>query len=80
MTVHFEENEYMLMAMFQKGSRQETMEGIRDIIPFTAEDEEISALIRGALEKMGDISDETFLGLDLEIYKEDAMEGDGAWT
>ena len=80
MTVHFEENEYMLMAMFQKGSRQETMEGIRDIIPFTAEDEEISALIRDTLEKMGNISDDTFLGMDLEIYKEDAMEDDGAWT
>lgn len=68
------------MAMFQKGSRQETMEGIRDIIPFTAEDEEISALIRDTLEKMGNISDETFLGLDLETYKEDVMEDDGAWT
>ena len=50
------------------------------LTPFTAEDEEISALIRDTLEKMGNISDETFLGLDLEIYKEDAMEDDGAWT
>lgn len=80
MTVHFEENEYMLMAMSQKGSRQETIEGIRGVIPFTAEDEEISALIRDTLGKMENISDEMFLGLDLEIYKEDAMEGDGAWT
>lgn len=80
MTVHFEENEYMLMAMFQKGSRQETIEVIRGVIPFTAEDEEISALIRDTLGKMENIYDEMFLGLDLEIYKEDAMEGDGAWT
>ncbi len=36
--------------------------------------------IRGAQEKMGNISDKTFLSPDFETYKEDVMEDDGAWT
>ena len=34
MMVRFEENEYFLMAMFQKESRQATMEEIHNVIPY----------------------------------------------
>lgn len=74
MMVRFEENEYILMAMFQRGSRQETMEGIRSAVPFVGEDEEMPALINGTLEKMERITEEEFLSLDLEPYKEEPVE------
>lgn len=74
MMARFEENEYILMAMFQKESRQETMEEIRSAVPFIGEDEEMHFLINSTLEKMGRISDEMFLSLDLEPYKEESVE------
>lgn len=74
MMVRFEENEYILMAMFQRGSRQETMEGIQSAVPFVGEDEEMPALINGTLEKMERLSEEEFLSLDLEPYKEEPVE------
>lgn len=80
MTVQFDENEYMLMAMFHKENRQETIDEIRRVIPYTGEDEEISALIRDTLGKMEHISDEAFLGMDLEFYKDDFTEDAWAWT
>lgn len=74
MMVRFEENEYMIMAMFQKGSRQQTMEEIQSVLPFIVEDGEILLLVNSTLEKMEHLSDETFLNLDLEPYQEAAAE------
>lgn len=74
MTERFEENEYFLIAMFQKGSRQATIEEIHNVIPCIGRDEEMLALINSTLEKLWFLPDEAFLGLDLEAYKEEAME------
>lgn len=38
MMVRFEENEYMIMAMFQKENRQQTMREICSVIPFVKDD------------------------------------------
>lgn len=70
----FEENEMILMAMFQKETRRQTMEDISAIIPFIAEDEEMIFLANQTLEKMRDLSDEDYLNLDLEVYQEEAAE------
>lgn len=70
----FEENEYLIMAMFQKGSRRQTMEEIRAIIPFVESDIEMLSLVNITLRKMEQLSDEEFLNLDLELYQEDETE------
>jgi len=74
MMVRFEENEYMVMAMFQRESRRQTMEEIRSVLPFIMEDDEILLLINSTLEKMENLSYEAFLNLDLEPYQETAVE------
>lgn len=72
--VRFEENEYFLMAMFQKESRQATIEEIYKAIPYIGRDEEMLALINSTLEKLWFLSDEAFLSMDLEQYRQEPME------
>ena len=74
MMVRFEEEEYILIAIFQKESRQATIEGINNVIPYIGRDEEMLALINSTLEKLWFLTDEAFLELDLEPYKDEAME------
>lgn len=74
MMVRFEENEYMMMALFQKENRRQTMREIRSVIPFVKEDAEMLSLINSTLEKMGRISDQEFSGIDLEPYMQEPME------
>lgn len=72
--MRFEENEYIIMAMFQRGNRQQTMSEIRNILPYVKDDEEIIALAHSTLEKMGRITDREFSALDLEPYKQESAE------
>lgn len=74
MRISFEEEEYFLMAMFQKESRMETMGEIRTVIPFVKEDAEILSLINSTLKKMEHISDDIFSKLDLEVYRQEPVE------
>lgn len=67
----FEEDEYIMMAMFQKENRRQTMDEIRGILPFAKEDEEILSLADSTLEKMERMSDREFSALDLEPYQQE---------
>ena len=71
--IRFEENEYILMAMFQRESRRATIDKIHSVIPYADRDEKILFLINSILEKLWFLSDEAFLSLDLEPYKQNAM-------
>lgn len=75
MMERWEENEYILMAMFQKESRQKTMEEIRGVFPFIKDDEEMQALAESTLEKMSYMTDREFLRMDLESYQMEPEEG-----
>ena len=72
--IRFEENEYILMAMFQRESRQETIDKIHSVIPYVSRDEEMLFLINSTLEKLWFLSDEAFLSLDLEPYRQEPVE------
>lgn len=72
--MRFEEDEYIMMAMFQRDSRLQTMNEIRGILPFAEGDEEIINLANTTLEKLGRISDKEFLNLDLEPYMQEPVE------
>lgn len=74
MMVRFEENEYFLVAMFQKESRQATIEEIHSVIPYIETDEEMLVLINSILEKLWFLSDEAFLSMDLEQYRQEPLE------
>ena len=58
----------------KKESRQAAIEEIHNVIPCIGRDEEMPALINSTLEKLWFFTDEAFLNLDLEPYKEEPME------
>lgn len=74
MMVKFEENEYLIMAMFQMENRQQTMREIRSAVPFLKDDEEMLSLVNSTLAKMEKLSDQEFALLDLEPYKQEPVE------
>ena len=74
MMARFEENEYFLLAMFQKESRRATIEQIYNVITYVCRDDEMLALINSTLEKLWFLTDEAFLNMDLEPYKEELVE------
>ena len=74
MMVKFEENEYLIMAMFQMENRQQTMREIRSSVSFLKDDAEMLLLVNSTLEKMENLSDQEFSLLDLELYKQEPVE------
>ena len=74
MLMRFDENEYLLMAMFEQGNRRQTMREIRSVIPFLKEDADMLDLVNSTLEKMERISDEDFSRINLEPYRQEPVE------
>ena len=74
MMVKFEENEYLIMAMFQMENRQQTMRESRSSVSFLKDDAEMLLLVNSTLEKMENLSDQEFSLLDLEPYKQEPVE------
>lgn len=75
MMKEFGHDEYMLMAMYQKESRKQTIGAIHNVLPLVAGDSEMLALAVSTLEKLEDVSDAEFDSLDLEPYKTEPLEG-----
>ena len=74
MKIRFEEEEYFPMAMFQKGSRKETIQEICKVISLV--DGEMVSLINRTLEKLEHLSDVEFQALELEAYLQEPAEED----
>lgn len=72
--IQFEENEYLVMAMFEESNRLSTMEKIEEVVPFVEDDSEIYPLVMTTIEKMKCISDDDFKKMDLEPYKQETEE------
>ena len=74
--VKFEENELLVMAMFDAGNRRESMERIEEIIPHVEEDQEIYSLVLQTIEKLKRITDMDYHRIDLEGYKQELEDGE----
>lgn len=74
MMKEFEHDEYMLMAMYQKEDRMQTMGAIHNILPFVADDREMLTLAVSTLEKLEGLADAEFDSLNLEPYKTAPLE------
>lgn len=72
--IQFEENEYLVMAMFEMDNRLSTIEKIQEVLPFVESDQEIYLLVMTTIEKMKCISDDDFKNMDLEPYKQETEE------
>lgn len=69
--IKFEENEYLVMAMFEESDRLSTIKRIEEAVRFVEEDPEVYPLVMTTIEKMKCISDADFKKLDLEPYKQE---------
>ena len=71
MKIRFEENEMLVIAMFDTGNRQTTLNDMRDALPFVEEDNEIYSHVIQTIEKMKCITDMDYHELALDYYKQD---------
>ena len=71
--VHFDENELMIMAMFEQDTATETMRYIEEVVPFVEDDVEVFSLVASTMKKMRSISDMEFSRLDLKPYLQDVV-------
>ena len=67
--VIFEEDEMRVISMFHTESREAALHAGEEVIPMTREDEELSAVVINAAEKLKQISDEEFAEMDFEVYR-----------
>ncbi len=70
--IRFEEEEMCVVSCFDTSSREASLRAVEYVIPFTRDDEELSALVVSTAEKLKMIPDEEFNQLDFEIYRVDA--------
>lgn len=71
MKIRFEENEMLVIAMFDTGNLQTTLNDMRDALPFVEDDNEIYSLVIQTIEKMKCITDMDYHELALDYYKQD---------
>ncbi|MCC8102112.1 MAG: transposon-transfer assisting family protein [Clostridiales bacterium] len=70
----FDEDELIVMAMFEAGSREKTAEEIKEILPYIKGDSELEEVVNTTVEKMKQISDSEFAQIDLDAYGQEPEE------
>ena len=69
--IRFEEEEMCVISCFDTSSRKSALQAAQFVVPFTKDDDELSALVISTVEKLKMIPDEEFYQLDFEIYRAD---------
>ncbi|MCD8231133.1 MAG: transposon-transfer assisting family protein [Clostridiales bacterium] len=74
--IRFDENEYVVMAMFETADRTHSAQAIAEVLPYIEDDEELTEIVRSTLDKMGQITDQEYRKLDLEPYRQELEDED----
>lgn len=69
--VRFDELELMLMAMFEQPTLKDTIQALTEVQPLVAEDAEMAVLAQQSIQKLQQLNEQQFKGLELEWYKPD---------
>ena len=69
--ISFDEEELLVMAVLEPGSRKETEKRLEEILPEVRDDPDMEAILISAAEKLKRISDEEFDWLDLDSYRDE---------
>ena len=69
--IRFEEEEMCVISCFDTSSREVAIQAVEFVIPFTRDDDELSALVLSSVVKLKMIPDEEFNQLDFESYRVD---------
>ena len=70
--VHFDENELMIMAMFEQDTAENTKKELEEVLPYVADDMAVRLLVEQMISKMENLPDEQFKNLELDLYRPDA--------
>lgn len=71
MNVRFDELELMLMAMFEQKTLKGTIQTLTEVQQLVEEDAEMAVLVQQSIQKLQQLNEQQFKGLELEWYKPD---------
>lgn len=71
MNVRFDELELMLVAMFEQKTLKGTIQTLTEVQQLVEEDAEMAALVQQSIQKLQQVNEQQFKGLELEWYKPD---------
>lgn len=71
MNVRFDELELMLVAMFEQKTLKGTIKTLTEVQQLVEEDAEIAVLVQQSIQKLQQLNEQQFKGLELEWYKPD---------
>ena len=74
--VRFDELELMLMAMFEQPTLRDTIQVLTEAQPLVAEDAEMAVLVQQTIQKMQQLNEQQFKGLELEWHRPEEAEGE----
>ena len=69
--VRFDELEWMLMAMFEQKTLKGTIQTLTEVQQLVEEDAEMAVLVQQSIQKLQQLNEQQFKGLELEWYKPD---------
>lgn len=69
--VRFDELELMLMAMFEQKTLKGTIQTLTEVQQLVEEDAEMAVLVQQSIQKLRQLNEQQFKGLELEWYKPD---------
>ena len=65
--VHFDENELMIMAMFEQDTAENTKKELEEVLPYVADDMAVRLLVEQVISKMENLPDEQLKNLELDF-------------
>ena len=71
MNVRFDELELMLVAMFEQKTLKGTIQTLTEVQQLVEEDAEMAVLVQQSIQKLQQLNEQQFKGLELEWYKPD---------
>lgn len=69
MNVRFDELELMLVAMFEQKTLKGTIQTLTEVQQLVEEDVEMTVLVQQSIQKLQQLNEQQFKGLELEWYK-----------
>lgn len=69
--IRFDELELMLMAMFEQKTLKGTIQTLTEVQQLVEEDAEMAVLVQQSIQKLQQLNEQQFKGLELEWYKPD---------
>lgn len=69
--VRFDELELMLMAMFEQKTLKGMIQTLTEVQQLVEEDAEMAVLVQQSIQKLQQLNEQQFKGLELEWYKPD---------